>query len=156
MRATQYPPAGRGLLGRPDTGSPSRLRNGGPGRAMTTERSVRPARLVSPHPLRYISPAPRGFCRKSPASARGEVAEWLKAPHSKCGIRVTVSGVRIPPSPPPHRANENNGRAPETKLPRVTRAHGSLTSIASNMETSPFALAAVVSRNIALDAKESK
>jgi hypothetical protein len=24
----------------------------------------------------------------------------LKAPHSKCGIRVTVSGVRIPPSPP--------------------------------------------------------
>jgi hypothetical protein len=30
----------------------------------------------------------------------GEVAEWLKAPHSKCGIRVTVSGVRIPPSPP--------------------------------------------------------
>src|SRR6516225_11578606 len=30
----------------------------------------------------------------------GEVAEWLNAPHSKCGIRVTVSGVRIPPSPP--------------------------------------------------------
>jgi hypothetical protein len=24
----------------------------------------------------------------------------LKAPHSKCGIRATVSGVRIPPSPP--------------------------------------------------------
>jgi Phage integrase family len=33
-------------------------------------------------------------------SRLGEVAEWLKAPHSKCGIRVTVSGVRIPPSPP--------------------------------------------------------
>src|SRR3974390_2058785 len=32
--------------------------------------------------------------------AAGEVAEWLNAPHSKCGIRVTVSGVRIPPSPP--------------------------------------------------------
>src|SRR5690606_28434606 len=31
---------------------------------------------------------------------RGEVAEWLNAPHSKCGIRATVSGVRIPPSPP--------------------------------------------------------
>jgi hypothetical protein len=30
----------------------------------------------------------------------GEVAEWLKAPHSKCGVRVTVPGVRIPPSPP--------------------------------------------------------
>jgi hypothetical protein len=28
------------------------------------------------------------------------VAEWLKAPHSKCGVRVTVSWVRIPPSPP--------------------------------------------------------
>ena len=33
-------------------------------------------------------------------SACGEVAEWLKAPHSKCGVRATVSGVRIPPSPP--------------------------------------------------------
>src|SRR5215471_17086032 len=31
----------------------------------------------------------------------GEVAEWSIAPHSKCGIRATVSGVRIPPSPPP-------------------------------------------------------
>lgn len=30
----------------------------------------------------------------------GEVAEWLNAPHSKCGIRATVSGVQIPPSPP--------------------------------------------------------
>ena len=30
----------------------------------------------------------------------GEVAEWLKAPHSKCGILARVSGVRIPPSPP--------------------------------------------------------
>src|SRR5215831_15584217 len=33
-------------------------------------------------------------------SPDGEVAEWLNAPHSKCGIRATVSGVRIPPSPP--------------------------------------------------------
>src|SRR3546814_15908646 len=30
----------------------------------------------------------------------GEVAEWLKATHSKCGIRATVSGVLIPHSPP--------------------------------------------------------
>lgn len=29
----------------------------------------------------------------------GEVAEWLKAPHSKCGLRATAAGVRIPPSP---------------------------------------------------------
>jgi hypothetical protein len=28
------------------------------------------------------------------------VAEWLKAPHSKCGILARVSRVRIPPSPP--------------------------------------------------------
>jgi hypothetical protein len=32
--------------------------------------------------------------------APGEVAEWSIAPHSKCGIRATVSGVQIPPSPP--------------------------------------------------------
>jgi hypothetical protein len=30
----------------------------------------------------------------------GEVAEWLNAPHSKCGIGATLSGVRISPSPP--------------------------------------------------------
>jgi hypothetical protein len=30
----------------------------------------------------------------------GEVAEWLNVPHSKCGVRATVSWVRIPPSPP--------------------------------------------------------
>src|SRR3989344_4621562 len=29
----------------------------------------------------------------------GEVAEWTKAPHSKCGVRETVPRVRIPPSP---------------------------------------------------------
>ena len=28
------------------------------------------------------------------------MAEWSIAPHSKCGVRVTVPGVRIPPSPP--------------------------------------------------------
>jgi hypothetical protein len=38
---------------------------------------------------------------KVPAIARdGEVVEWLKAPHSKCGILARVSWVRIPPSPP--------------------------------------------------------
>ena len=35
----------------------------------------------------------------------GEVAERLNAPHSKCGIRATVSGVRIPPSPPINKIN---------------------------------------------------
>ena len=28
------------------------------------------------------------------------MAEWLKAPHSKCGIGATLSGVQIPLSPP--------------------------------------------------------
>jgi hypothetical protein len=32
--------------------------------------------------------------------APGEVAEWSNAPHSKCGIGASLSGVRIPPSPP--------------------------------------------------------
>ena len=27
------------------------------------------------------------------------MSEWLKEPHSKCGRRATVAGVRIPPSP---------------------------------------------------------
>src|SRR5437773_1309956 len=36
--------------------------------------------------------------------APGEVAEWLNAPHSKCGIGASLSGVRIPPSPPRSRA----------------------------------------------------
>src|SRR5690606_3583610 len=44
-----------------------------------------------------LSRAPR---YQVPSMPRGEVAEWLNAPHSKCGIRATVSGVRIPPSPP--------------------------------------------------------
>ncbi len=30
----------------------------------------------------------------------GEVAEWSNAPHSKCGMGATSSGVQIPPSPP--------------------------------------------------------
>ena len=34
------------------------------------------------------------------AKAPGEVAEWLNAPHSKCGMGASPSGVRIPPSPP--------------------------------------------------------
>lgn len=39
----------------------------------------------------------------------GEVAEWPKAPDSKSGIPVTVSWVRIPPSP-----NFLSGSVPET------------------------------------------
>jgi hypothetical protein len=36
---------------------------------------------------------------------RGEVAERLNAPHSKCGMGASPSGVRIPPSPPLVTAN---------------------------------------------------
>ena len=36
---------------------------------------------------------------KSQQQAQGEVPEWSIGPHSKCGVRATVPGVRIPPSP---------------------------------------------------------
>jgi hypothetical protein len=48
--------------------------------------------ILSPPKHRYMKPRPR--C--------GEVAEWLNAPHSKCGMGATPSGVQIPPSPPLH------------------------------------------------------
>ena len=35
-----------------------------------------------------------------PVLGFGEVAERLNAPHSKCGMGASPSGVRIPPSPP--------------------------------------------------------
>ncbi len=47
----------------------------------------------------YCAASPPGGPRRRRARI-GEVAEWSNAPHSKCGIRATVSGVRIPPSPP--------------------------------------------------------
>lgn len=40
------------------------------------------------------------FTRKCDSMrSTGSVAEWLKAPHSKCGIRETVSRVQISPLP---------------------------------------------------------
>ncbi len=54
---------------------------------------------------------------------RGKVAEWSIAPHSKCGIRATVSGVRIPPFPPASGLatfpDENNGRLSATARNRL-------------------------------------
>ena len=32
-------------------------------------------------------------------SIKGEMPEWSNGPHSKCGVRATVPGVRIPLSP---------------------------------------------------------
>ena len=44
--------------------------------------------------------------RQAMTTRRGEVAEWSKAPHSKCGVRATVPWVRIPPSPPFFRSRQ--------------------------------------------------
>ena len=33
------------------------------------------------------------------AKVKGKVPEWSIGPHSKCGVRATVPGVRIPPFP---------------------------------------------------------
>jgi hypothetical protein len=59
-----------------------------------------PAQGINP----LVFPQQRGYALPltSPASApaHGEVAEWSIAPHSKCGVRASVPGVRIPPSPP--------------------------------------------------------
>src|SRR6185503_14339864 len=47
---------------------------------------------------RRVRPEPGS--RPASANPSGEVAEWSKAPHSKCGVWATVPWVRIPPSPP--------------------------------------------------------
>ena len=48
--------------------------------------------------LRFLGVA-IGECSKT-VSSSGEVAERLKAPVLKTGVRETVPRVRIPPSPP--------------------------------------------------------
>src|ERR1700738_4056839 len=58
-----------------------------------------PGTLVSVPCLHYDCARVAG-CHSPFFAPDGEVAEWLNAPHSKCGIRASVSGVRIPPSPP--------------------------------------------------------
>ena len=71
-----------------------------------------------------------GFVARFRALARpryGEVAEWLKAPHSKCGILARVSGVRIPPSPPDRRPSliADDRRSPDNLIIySVLDAHG--------------------------------
>src|ERR1700733_3112786 len=54
-------------------------------------------------------------------STLGQVVEWLKAPHSKCGVRATVPRVRIPPCPPPYAPAELRVAGhPTLKQPRVS------------------------------------
>src|SRR5579864_2465045 len=65
--------------------------------------------------MHYIHARPSTYPRSC-----GEVAEWLNAPHSKCGIRATVSGVRIPPSPPPE--NSTNRKTPPLRRRAKCRA----------------------------------
>src|SRR5690606_15826069 len=59
-------------------------------------------RVLRPVECYVISP-PVSTSRHPPGCpfrSRGEMAERLNAPHSKCGIGATLSGVRIPLSPP--------------------------------------------------------
>ena len=46
---------------------------------------------------RFAWQGPQGHAS---AARRGEVAEWLNVPHSKCGVPARVPWVQIPPSPP--------------------------------------------------------
>src|SRR5258706_2815825 len=55
------------------------------------------APCLARHPRLELRPTEGG---RPPQLAPGEVAEWSNAPHSKCGIGASLSGVRIPPSPP--------------------------------------------------------
>src|SRR3989344_3610712 len=49
----------------------------------------------------------------------GGVAERLKVPHLKCGMRETVSWVRIPPPPPSPRRSPPGRRRASARLRRV-------------------------------------
>src|SRR6478672_6021479 len=62
-------------------------------------REILDLRALSGPPSSPRTRPDRRRCESS-AMAPGEVAEWLNAPHSKCGIGASLSGVRIPPSPP--------------------------------------------------------
>src|SRR5215470_12080965 len=68
----------------------------------------------------------------------GEVAEWLKAPHSKCGILARVSGVRIPPSPP----RTDSAATPENQDWEIAnlQSNGSKPSEVTNCTRDFFAL----------------
>src|SRR5690606_16745402 len=62
----------------------------------------RPAgRPAARHPRRprLNFPSPAGTQQVPGREPPGEVSEWLKEQHWKCCIGVTLSGVRIPPSP---------------------------------------------------------
>ena len=64
------------------------------GRARLKASDSKSDRGVSPSGVQILSPPPIFLME------RGEVTERPKVRHWKCRIRVTVSRVRIPPSPP--------------------------------------------------------
>jgi hypothetical protein len=79
----------------------------GPWRAFFADRDGLEKRLMAEiaKRCRLYGWKPHAICAATTdthagVATHGEVAEWLKAPHSKCGIGASLSGVRIPPSPP--------------------------------------------------------
>src|SRR5690606_30435502 len=66
----------------------------------------------------------------------GEVSERLKERHWKCRMRVTASGVRIPPSPLRTTQNARRGFEP----PRRAATQGAATRLAPRSESPPLRL----------------
>ena len=66
-----------------------------------------PQAPLAPAPPLMLIAAPTQRFEAQPRSACGEVAEWSIASHSKCEVRASVPGVRIPPSPPAINLNLN-------------------------------------------------
>ena len=69
----------------------------------------------------------------------GEVAEWSIAPHSKCGVRASVPGVRIPPSPPVNSLilNDHTPRGGSRISPRGVRGWRAMARRQPFTETEP-------------------
>ena len=83
-------------------------------RTLSAGRAAR-SRGVAAKPPQRLGLRARSAVTRFRALARtqaGEVAERLKAPHSKCGILARVSRVRIPPSPPRSRQTAASGYRP--------------------------------------------
>jgi hypothetical protein len=98
------PIAGRHSGARAKPASPESRNTGGAHFARSGVPGFRARRCAAPRNdgfARLVAcRIPTSWLNTRARRATGEVAERLNAPHSKCGIRVTVSGVRIPPSPP--------------------------------------------------------
>ncbi len=60
----------------------------------------RKSRIPEPDSLREVPWQAISRGSTKPDLLRGQVAEWSKAPHSKCGVLARVPGVRIPLCPP--------------------------------------------------------